>query len=36
MDITVLGIDLAKKVLQLHGTNAEGRADFKKKIVVTR
>lgn len=31
MDITVLGIDLAKKVFQLHGTNAEGRAVFKKK-----
>lgn len=31
MDVTVLGIDLAKKVFQLHGTNAEGRAVFKKK-----
>ena len=30
--ITVLGIDLAKEVFQLHGVNAKGKAVFKKQL----
>lgn len=32
MNITVLGIDLAKTVFQLHGADAEGKAILKKTI----
>ena len=32
MDITVLGIDLAKNSMQLHGVNAHGRVILKKSI----
>ena len=32
MNISVLGIDLAKKVFQLHGVDATGVAVFKKKL----
>jgi transposase len=32
MEITTLGIDLAKSVFQLHGTDAKGRVVLKKKL----
>ena len=32
MDISVLGIDLAKSVFQLHGVDASGHVVLKKKI----
>lgn len=32
MEISVLGIDLAKKVFQLHGIGAEGKEVFRKKL----
>jgi transposase len=32
MDITTIGIDLAKSVFQLHGVDAEGKAVVKKKL----
>ena len=32
MEITVLAIDLAKEVFQLHGTDAQGRAVLKKRL----
>ena len=31
-DIKVLGIDLAKNVFQLHGTNAHGKRILKKRL----
>lgn len=31
-DVTLLGIDLAKNVFQLHGVNSEGKVVFKKQI----
>jgi transposase len=32
MNITTLGIDLAKTVFQLHGVNSRGEVQFKKKL----
>ncbi len=32
MEITTLGIDLAKSVFQLHGVNAEGSTVLQKKV----
>ena len=32
MNITTLGIDLAKEVFQLHGINSEGHVVLKKKV----
>lgn len=32
MNITTLGIDLAKNVFQLHGVDAQGKIILKKKI----
>ena len=32
MDITTLGIDLAKSVFQLHGVNAQGVIVLQKKL----
>ncbi|AIL13703.1 hypothetical protein IM40_09765 (plasmid) [Candidatus Paracaedimonas acanthamoebae] len=32
MTITVLGIDIAKNVFQLHGANAHGKMVFSKRI----
>ena len=32
MRITTLGIDLAKNVFQLHGTDARGRAVFSRRV----
>ena len=32
MQITTLGIDLAKSVFQLHGVDADGNAVLKKKL----
>lgn len=32
MDISVLGIDIAKKVFQLHGANKSGRAVYRKRV----
>lgn len=31
-DIKVLGIDLAKNVFQLHGTNAKGKCVLRKRL----
>ena len=33
MNITVLGIDLAKNVFQLHGIDAPGKSILKKKVI---
>jgi transposase len=35
-EVTVLGIDLAKRVFQLHGINSEGKVILKKKISRTK
>ena len=32
MHITILGIDLAKSVFQLHGVDARGRAVFSRRV----
>ena len=32
MDISLLGIDLAKNIFQLHGTDRTGKAVLKKRI----
>ena len=32
MDISTIGIDLAKSVFQLHGVDAEGRVVLEKKV----
>ena len=32
MNVTVLGIDLAKRVFQLHGVNSEGKPVLKKRL----
>ena len=32
MDITTIGIDLAKSVFQLHGVDTEGKVVLKKKL----
>jgi len=32
MNITMLAIDLAKRVFQLHGINVEGKAILKKRL----
>ena len=32
MEITTLGIDLAKSVFQLHGTDAGGRVVLRKRL----
>lgn len=32
MEVTVLGVDLAKNVFQLHGVDASGKAVLKKKV----
>lgn len=32
MDITTLGIDLAKNVFQLHGVDARGRAVLSRRV----
>ena len=32
MNITTIGIDLAKSVLQIHGVDAEGNVVLKKKL----
>ena len=32
MEITVLGIDLAKTVFQLHGVDRNGKATLRKKV----
>jgi transposase len=32
MQITTIGIDLAKPVFQLHGVDAEGKVVLKKKL----
>lgn len=31
-EVTVIGIDLAKSVFQLHGADASGRPVFRKKL----
>jgi hypothetical protein len=30
--ITIIGVDLAKRVLQLHGAKADGSVAFRKKL----
>ena len=32
MDVTILGIDLAKNVFQLHGINRHGKVSLKKRL----
>jgi transposase len=32
MQITTIGLDLAKSVFQIHGVNAEGREQFRRKL----
>ena len=32
MNITTLGIDIAKSVFHLHGTNKQGKVDLKKRL----
>ena len=32
MDVTTIGIDLAKSVFQLHGVHAQGEVVFRKKL----
>ena len=31
-EVTIIGVDLAKNVLHLHGTRADGRPVFRKKL----
>ncbi|MBL4543238.1 MAG: IS110 family transposase, partial [Rhodobacteraceae bacterium] len=31
-EVTIIGIDLAKNVFQLHGAAADGRPVFRKKL----
>ena len=35
-DITIVGVDLAKNVFQIHAANAEGRAIVRKRLPRTR
>ncbi len=35
MDITTMGIDLAKNVFQLHGVDAQGKIVLKKRLART-
>lgn len=32
MNITILGIDIAKSIFQLHGTNTQGKVELKKRL----
>jgi len=32
MNITTLGIDIAKSIFQLHGTNEQGKVALKKRL----
>ena len=32
MEVTTIGIDIAKRIFQLHGVNNNGKTVFKKKI----
>ena len=34
MQISVVGIDLAKEVFQLHGADEKGREIFNKKVYI--
>lgn len=31
-EISIVGVDLAKQVFQIHGATADGRAVFRKKL----
>ena len=33
-EVSIVGIDLAKRVFQLHGARADGRATFRKKLTL--
>ena len=33
MDITTIGIDIAKRIFQLHGIDKNGRVVLKKKLI---
>lgn len=35
-NITLLAVDLAKQVFQLHGIDAEGKTVLRKKLVIER
>lgn len=31
-EVTIIGVDLAKRVFQLHGAHADGSVAFRKKL----
>ena len=33
MDITTVGIDIAKRIFQIHGVNKNGKTVLKKKLM---
>jgi len=35
-DVSIIGVDLAKKVFQLHGSKADGTVVFRKKLSRTQ
>jgi transposase len=36
MNITTIGIDIAKRIFQLHGIDKNGRVVLKKKIIFSQ
>jgi transposase len=32
LEVTIIGVDLAKRVFQLHGASADGSVAFRKKL----
>lgn len=35
-EVSIIGVDLAKQVFQLHGATSEGEAVFRKKVTIRR
>ena len=36
MNVTILGIDLAKTIFQLHGVNKHGKVTVQKRVSIPR